>query len=274
MSSPPTITEREKFDTEKAFREREIALREAEQKLKERELDEKGSRWTSPLVVAILAAAIAGGSNAIVAYMNDAAQRDAIKSKAEGDRLLEAIKGEDDKVRASKLEFLNKLGLVFDRELSTKIDLYIVNVLSQKAAPTETPPVVQTCDGKVIKSVVLPSVSAQDGAGNKVGIVGPGKLDISQRCDNGKPGPFQFLASYQFYNGSGTWCGSQDITVTLHAQDSSALAPPITFALDRGRCVYGGAQTRFADGVLPIDPKLIVSATLEVSRVKGTQTPC
>jgi hypothetical protein len=160
------------------------------------------------------------------------------------------------------------------RELSAKIDLYIVNVLSQKPAPAEPPPVVQASDGKVMKTLNLPSTPALDGENNDVGVVGPMKIDISQRCDNGKPGAFQFLASYQFYNGSGTWRGKQDITVTFRALDNSDLKPPITFPLDRGRCVYGGAQARFAEGVLSLDPKLIASATLDVSRVRGVQTPC
>lgn len=241
-----TVTDRERFDAECTFREREIKAQELAQKLKQEEFDnsQKNSRWSNPLVIAILAAAVAGASNAIVAYMGDGAQREAIKAKAEADRLLEAIKPEDEKTRAAKLEFLRKMGLVSDKELANRIDDYIVNVLSPKPVGGALP----SCDNKIIKTLTLPSVPALDGSGNRVGVVGPMKLDLSQQCENGKPGPFQFVASYQFYNGSGTWRGEQDIVLTFKAEDGHELKPPVCFALDRGHCVYGGAQVRVADG--------------------------
>lgn len=69
-------------------------------------------------MLAILAAALAGISNAFVASRGDNAQREAANTKAETDRLLEAIKPEDEKTRALKLEFLRKVGLVSDKDLA------------------------------------------------------------------------------------------------------------------------------------------------------------
>lgn len=84
---------------------------------------------------------------------------------------------------------------------------------------------------------------------------------------------FSVRASYQFYNGSGTWRGQQDTVLTFKVADGSDLKPPVRFGLDRGHCV-GGAQARSAEGVLPFDAKLVAGVAMEVTRVTGTQTPC
>jgi hypothetical protein len=65
--------EGEKWEAEKAFRDREFQLKEKEQKTRDREVDAKlievnRSRWNNPIALAILAAAVAAAGNIYVAY--------------------------------------------------------------------------------------------------------------------------------------------------------------------------------------------------------------
>lgn len=124
--------EREKWEADVRLREREIAIKRAELKLKSFELDR--SRWTNPLVLAVLAAALAAGGNAVVALINGSAQRlvetthneaqvdlerfkvggqQAVEEgKAEAARILEVIKTPDPDKAAENLDFLLKSGLI------------------------------------------------------------------------------------------------------------------------------------------------------------------
>ena len=86
-TSSGSVPEAEKWATEKAFRERELELKEAELKLKRD--DEASSSWRSPLVVAILAATLAAAGNAVIAIVNGNLQRDLDDRKAEQTRILE-----------------------------------------------------------------------------------------------------------------------------------------------------------------------------------------
>jgi len=120
--------DREKWRAETEVRARELALFEREQANKDAELalrrDEQArSRWTNPLVVAILAAALAAVSNAVIAVVNgklqralEASKRDAElaieESKAESVRILEMIKTGETETAAKNLTFLLDTGLV------------------------------------------------------------------------------------------------------------------------------------------------------------------
>lgn len=124
-----TVSEREKWLAEQAFREREIALKERHQALQEREAQQKQRQaaWSNPLALAILAAAVAGAGNAAVAWFNGRAQiereRTASQSqlaleetKAEAGRILEVIKTGDPDKAAENLRFLLDAGLITDPE--------------------------------------------------------------------------------------------------------------------------------------------------------------
>jgi GH24 family phage-related lysozyme (muramidase) len=123
--------EREKWEAERAFREREIAIKERAQEKQEAELalagtERAASRWKNPLVVAILAAAVAATGNAFVAYLNGASQTKLERQKSEQARILEMIKtGSPDKA-AENLRFLVDAGLIRDagirRDLTTFLD--------------------------------------------------------------------------------------------------------------------------------------------------------
>ena len=150
METPPTDFDREKWATEREFREREIALKEREQVHKEKTdvdaerwqkerdwrehelvLKERAqkvleddfqvrkeeltrARWRSPLVVAIFAAAIAALGNAVVAFVNGREGQGLEDNRAESARILEMIKTGDADKAAENLRFLADAGLVAD----------------------------------------------------------------------------------------------------------------------------------------------------------------
>jgi hypothetical protein len=140
-NQPAFDLEREKFVEDVRLRERELGIREREQTTRRDEVDLKGrefarSRWSSPLVLAVIGATLAGVSNAFVAWWNSREQRQledsragaarelerqkdernaALEaSKAEGARILEMIKTNDPDKAASNLSFLLDAGLASD----------------------------------------------------------------------------------------------------------------------------------------------------------------
>lgn len=130
-TGPADTLEQEKWAAERAFREREIAISERDQRTKEAQLalaqkEQAASRWKSPLVVAIFAAAVAALGNAFVAYTNNASQTKLESQKSEQARILEMIKtGNPDKA-AENLRFLLHAGLIRDsgirRDLRSFLD--------------------------------------------------------------------------------------------------------------------------------------------------------
>jgi len=119
--------EQQKWRDEYQLKIRELDLKQKEQ---------QRSNWSNPLVVAILAAAVAGLSNAFVAMINGRLQRQIEESKAaeslrieesrsEAGRILEMIKtGEPDKA-AGNLKFLIDTGLINNEERVAQIQRYL-----------------------------------------------------------------------------------------------------------------------------------------------------
>lgn len=116
IETPELAFEREKWIAERAFRERELDLRAKEQR-------EGRSRWSNPLVLAIVGAIFAGLFNAGVAWYNDNATLTAQSAnndanlqlenlKAESARILQAISTGDPDKAATNLKFLLDSGLV------------------------------------------------------------------------------------------------------------------------------------------------------------------
>lgn len=122
--------EHQRWKEERGFREREVAVREREQQSKEAELAlsqkmQAASRWRSPVVVAILAAAVAATGNAVVAYSNNSAQRSLEAQKSEQARILEVIKtGSPDKA-AANLRFLLQAGLINDKSIRRQLTAFL-----------------------------------------------------------------------------------------------------------------------------------------------------
>jgi hypothetical protein len=115
--------ERERLAADQRFREREIELRQAELEIKRR--DQAQSRWRNPLVVAILAAAVAAAGNAIVASVNGSAQRVLEEGRAESARILEMIKTGDPEAAARNLQFLVDTGLIVDPDRLRKLTAFL-----------------------------------------------------------------------------------------------------------------------------------------------------
>jgi hypothetical protein len=113
------------------FREREIAIKEREQTTREGDLQLKAkelarSRWSNPLLLAIVAAFIAALSNAGVAWYSNGARRELDKNKFEADRILEAIKTNSDPDKAAiNLAFLVKAGLVSNPDVKVPLEKYL-----------------------------------------------------------------------------------------------------------------------------------------------------
>jgi hypothetical protein len=110
----------------------ELEMKARELDLRERELDlaagrARAERWRNPLTVAVIAAALAGFSNAYIAYANNQAQVALETSKAESARILEVLKiGEPSRVREN-LHFLVQLGLVQSEPLKGRLEAWDAN---------------------------------------------------------------------------------------------------------------------------------------------------
>ena len=132
-----TDLEREKWLAECGFRERELKLREQDQIIQKEELrlkqvESARSRWSNPLVLAILATAAGALVNIGVVWWNTNAQRtsdfnqarsavDLENQKAEAARILELVKSDDPEVNARNFEFLLDSRLVKSPELSNDL---------------------------------------------------------------------------------------------------------------------------------------------------------
>jgi hypothetical protein len=71
--------DREKWAADLKLRGREVAVKEREQTTREEDLklrqaEHAASRWRSPVVVAIFAAAVAAAGNAVIAFLNGQSQ--------------------------------------------------------------------------------------------------------------------------------------------------------------------------------------------------------
>jgi V8-like Glu-specific endopeptidase len=122
--------EHEKWQAEKAFRERELSIKEREQVNGEAELELKrkeqaSSGWRSPLVVAIIAATMAAVGNAVVSIVNGNLQRQLENQKSEQTRILEMIKTNNPDKAAENLGFLLEAGLISDPEQQTKLKQFL-----------------------------------------------------------------------------------------------------------------------------------------------------
>jgi len=144
--------EREKWLAECEFRRQELHIRTREQDRLQSELELKTaearrSRWSSPLVLAVIGAGLAALGNAGVSWMNDRDQRqledaralsaqrmqdESNKSqlalerfKAESSRLLEVIKTNDPDKAAVNMKFLLDAGLIENQQTARYLTSYL-----------------------------------------------------------------------------------------------------------------------------------------------------
>jgi hypothetical protein len=125
----PLEFEHEKWLADHELRKREIALKEREA---------SRSRWSSPLAIAIFAAAAAGIGNAAATWLTGVQQRrlESEKSeqvqrieetKAEGARILQMITTGDPDKAAVNLKFLLDAGLISDADRRKNIQAFLDN---------------------------------------------------------------------------------------------------------------------------------------------------
>ncbi|WP_139237909.1 MULTISPECIES: hypothetical protein [Methylobacterium] len=125
-----------KWAGENALKKRALDLQELEIQMKLEE--QKRSRWSNPLVIAVLAAALAGAGNAVVAWINgrnqleleeskDTIQQRIEESKAESARILEAVKATDPDQAADNLQFLLDTMLISNAMRRQHLIIYLRN---------------------------------------------------------------------------------------------------------------------------------------------------
>jgi hypothetical protein len=111
-ASEPSIEER-RFQAETTSRNQELALREREVAVKEE--DSRRSRWLSPMVIALLAAAVGLLGNVVVATLNNQASQQLERLRSQSNLVLEAIKTGDQPGACRNLVFFVALGLLHDQ---------------------------------------------------------------------------------------------------------------------------------------------------------------
>lgn len=116
-------TERERFEAERIDRKIEQSQKERETEAKLIEL--RRSRMTNPLIVAIIAAALAALGNSYLSHQNNTEQRILEEGKAEAARILEAIKAPDSDKASANLTFLLRTGLIADEKHRQSIEKYV-----------------------------------------------------------------------------------------------------------------------------------------------------
>jgi hypothetical protein len=134
----------ERWAFECRMRERELALQERRLE-HEMKSGVKKDSWASPLVVAVLAAAVAAAGNAIVSYVEGEQSRELEAFQAEQTRVLEAERAEyariqemletgDPDTAAENLRFLIAVGLVTDEAMRDRLNSFL-----EERAPGEGP---------------------------------------------------------------------------------------------------------------------------------------
>jgi hypothetical protein len=122
-------------DQEWKEREYQLQLRaqnsaDEELRLKQRDLEvrvqeQARSRWTSPLMVAIMTAALAGIINLVLAALNNHYQNETEREKIEAARVAEMVKTGDIKTAIGNLKFLIETGLIRNPDLKKSIQAYL-----------------------------------------------------------------------------------------------------------------------------------------------------
>lgn len=119
------VTERERFDFEKGARERELDIRRDES---------RRARWSNPLVLAILTAALAAAGSALVSRLNSSAQEQLERTKAEQSLIQAMVRNDNVKQNLANLDFLVKTNLIRDADRRSAISRYIEKTRADPAS--------------------------------------------------------------------------------------------------------------------------------------------
>lgn len=130
--SSGAVFDREKWEFERQLREREVAIRERELGLKRDE--NQRSRWTNPLVLAVLAAALAASGNFVVAWWNGKNQYQLELFKADSGRILQVFDtSKGDLPVGRRLQLLVDAKLISDEALRKGISTALERLPYDKA---------------------------------------------------------------------------------------------------------------------------------------------
>jgi hypothetical protein len=138
------------LDEKKAEQEYQVRLKEIG--LKEAEAER--SRWSSPLVLSIIAATIAAAGNAYISWLTgsnqlavestkNAALRAIEQEKAEAARILEATKSQNPKDAAAKIKFLIEVGLISNPNRQAALEVYLKSEEPSAASPPKEAPIIE-----------------------------------------------------------------------------------------------------------------------------------
>jgi hypothetical protein len=123
------------------------------------------------------------------------------------------------------------------------------------------------------KTFTAPNFGGKDGNGNTIEQFSDIKVTIIQSPIKPEEVRTRYSMDYAFYNGSGTWRGTQNVKLTFKDANKNTLAQ-VSFPLDRGRCVYGKAEMRHIEGQIDNILNLIDSVEVDADRLTGVQTGC
>ncbi len=112
MSHVAKTLEERKFEQETADKKRELDIKEREVTAKE--LEQKRLRWSSPIIITILAA-VAGITGSLVTMINNKANLELERQKEQSVIIIEAIKT-DQTQACQNLRFLVAAGVLEDKQ--------------------------------------------------------------------------------------------------------------------------------------------------------------
>jgi hypothetical protein len=192
------------------------------------------------------------------------------KSQSSADRVYDKVKGAIDvaEIRASR--FTQTLRITKGAGSFFVALAIFSSIYSGVTNPDFTRIASEFLTGSQVQTFAIADIVGKDGEGNSVSSVS--KITATVTRDRSTSSAKAFV-NYAFYNGSGTWRGSQNLVLTFFGADQKPLGQ-LTVPLDRGKCVYGGAENRSFTGTIMNVTIPIKSIEGMVTRVTGVQTPC
>ena len=130
-------------------------------------------------------------------------------------------------------------------------------------------PTITTSGGARSVTLRVDPIPVRDGEKNVVGTISGMAVTVVEAQGQ----KTHFSIDYKFYNGSGTWRGSQTVNVDFKNAQNGTLTE-VTFPLERGHCVYGQPEARHVEGAMESVIGLIQHVEVTVTPVSGVQTRC
>jgi hypothetical protein len=161
-NSTEAPSEREKWEAECQFKKDELAVKKRE--LEIRELESHRARWTNPLVIAVLSAAVAGIGNVAATLYSSQQQREADErkaaeartlesEKAEASLILEVVKTQTPEKAADNLKFLVDTKLIINKSRREDISAYIKS--RREGQGVNIPPPSVTLSGNTARKCIV-----------------------------------------------------------------------------------------------------------------------